>query len=132
MARSKKQPVPPALHELEAEVMEEIWRHDEVSVREVMEILNRRASKPRAYTTYMTIMARLDGKGLLKRRREGKADLYSGVYSRDEYRELRADAEVQALVSEFGDVALAHFARQMNQLDPQRLKELRRLARRDD
>ena len=124
--------VPPPLHELEAEVMEEMWARGEASVREVMEALNADADKERAYTTYMTIMTRLDGKGLLERRREGKADLYSGVYSRDEYRELRADAEVQALVSEFGDVALAHFARQMNQLDPQRLKELRRLARRDD
>jgi predicted transcriptional regulator len=132
MARSRKDPVVPALHELEAEVMEEVWRHDEISVREMMENLNRRARSPRAYTTYMTIMARLDEKGLLKRRREGKADQYSAVYDRDEYRELRAGAEVSALVSEFGDVALAHFARQMNELDPQRQKELRRLARRAD
>jgi predicted transcriptional regulator len=129
MARARKRPVLPALHELESEVMEEVWRHDEISVRELMEILNRRARTPRAYTTYMTIMARLDEKGLLKRRREGKADRYSSVYTRDQYRELRAGAEVSALVSEFGDVALAHFARQMNELDPQRLKELRRLAK---
>jgi predicted transcriptional regulator len=132
MARAKKTPVPPALHELEAEVMEEVWRHDEISVRELMDVLNRQARNPRAYTTYMTIMARLDGKGLLKRRREGKADRYSAVYSRDAYRELRARAEVDALVSEFGDVALAHFARQMTALDPQRQRELRRLARRAD
>lgn len=130
MARSRKRPVLPPLHELEAEVMEEVWRHDEISVREVMERLNRRASSPRAYTTYMTVMARLDDKGLLKRRREGKADRYCAVYGRDEYRELRAGAEVNALVSEFGDVALAHFARQMDELDPKRLKELRRLATR--
>ncbi|HEY2594161.1 MAG TPA: BlaI/MecI/CopY family transcriptional regulator [Chloroflexota bacterium] len=131
MARSRKRPVVPALHELEAEVMEEVWRGDrEISVRELMERLNRRARSPRAYTTYMTIMARLDEKGLLRRRREGKADRYSAVYGRDEYRELRAGAEVSALVSEFGDVALAHFARQMDGLDPQRQKELRRLARR--
>ena len=129
MPRKTKHPILPALHELETEVMEEVWRHDEISVRELMEILNRRARTPRAYTTYMTIMSRLDEKGLLKRRREGKADHYRGVYTRDEYRELRARSEVSALVSEFGDVALAHFARQMNDLDPQRLKELRRLAK---
>ena len=132
MARLRKRPAPPSLHELEAEVMEEVWRHDEISVRALMEILNGRTSKPRAYTTYMTIMARLDGKGLLKRRREGKADHYSGVFSRDEYRELRAQSEVQALVSEFGDVALAHFARQMNELDPDRLRQLRRIARKSE
>ncbi len=121
--------MPPALHELETEVMEEVWRHEEISVRELMEFLNRRASKPRAYTTYMTIMSRLDDKGLLGRRREGKADRYFAVFSREEYRELRAQSEVRELVSEFGDVALAQFAREMNQLDPQRLRELRRIAR---
>jgi predicted transcriptional regulator len=62
--------IPPELHELEEEVMEEIWRHDEISVREVTESLNAQADKPRAYTTYMTIMGRLDRKGLLTRRRE--------------------------------------------------------------
>lgn len=112
--------------------MEEVWRHGEISVRELMDSLNQRASKPRAYTTYMTIMSRLEDKGLLSRRREGKADHYSGVLSREQYRELRAQSEVHELVSEFGDVALAQFAREMNQLDPQRLRELRRIARRSE
>jgi predicted transcriptional regulator len=42
-----------------------------------MDALNKRTSKPRAYTTYMTIMARLHKKGVLDRRREGKTDLYA-------------------------------------------------------
>jgi predicted transcriptional regulator len=129
MARRKRPRVPPPLHELEAEIMNEAWRHEELSVRELMERLNRRAEKPRAYTTYMTVMSRLDGKGLLSRRREGKTDFYSPTFSRDEYRSLRAQAEVQGLVREFGDVALAQFARKMDELDPKRLQELRRLAR---
>ena len=108
--------------------MNEAWRHEELSVRELMERLNRRAKKPRAYTTYMTVMSRLDGKGMLSRRREGKADVYRPTFSRDEYRGLRAQAEVQGLVREFGDVALAQFARKMDELDPKRLEELRRLA----
>jgi predicted transcriptional regulator len=121
--------IPPALHELESEVMEEVWRQGETSVRAVMETLNDHADKPRAYTTYMTIMSRLDGKGLLERRREGRTDLYSPVYTRDEHAERRASAEVEALVDQFGDVALGHFARQMAQLDPDRRRALQRLAR---
>jgi predicted transcriptional regulator len=62
-------PIPPPLHELEAEVMEEVWRQQEAPVRAVMDALNGRAKKPRAYTTYMTIMARLHTKALLLRRR---------------------------------------------------------------
>ena len=120
---------PPPLRELESEVMEEVWDQGETSVRAVMEALNARAAKPRAYTTYMTILSRLDGKGMLERRREGRTDLYRPVYTRDEYAEIRASAEVEALVDQFGDVALGHFARQMARLDPDRRRALQRLAR---
>jgi predicted transcriptional regulator len=120
----------PRLHELESEVMEEIWTAGEVNVRAVMDALNERAEKPRAYTTYMTIMARLHRKGVLDRRREGNTDVYSPVLDRDEYMTARARAEVEGLVAEYGDVALTHFAQQVAQLDPERRRALQRLARR--
>jgi predicted transcriptional regulator len=121
--------IPPELHELEEEVMDEIWRHDEISVREVTEALNEHADRPRAYTTYMTIMGRLDRKGLLARRREGKTDFYRPVYTRADYADLRAGAEIDSIVDQFGEVALAHIARQMAQLDTQHRRALERLAR---
>jgi predicted transcriptional regulator len=129
MARSSKQgDPPPPLHELEAEVMEELWGSGESSVRDVMRTLNRRGPD-RAYTTYMTVMARLHKKGLLTRRRDGKADYYAPAFGRDEYMARRARAEVDELVSQYGDVALSHFARQVASLDPARRRALQRLAR---
>jgi predicted transcriptional regulator len=122
-------PAPPPLHELESEVMNEVWHQQEATVRTVMEALNAAAHKARAYTTYMTILSRLDGKGLLQRRREGKTDYYRPAHTREEYAELRAQAEVEALVDQFGDIALSHFARQMAQLDPDRRRALERLVR---
>ncbi len=119
---------PPALHELETEVMDELWTSGEAPVRAVMNALNKRASKERAYTTYMTVMARLHTKGLLDRHRKGKTDFYQPVLSREEFLERRARSEVEALVDEFGDLALTHFARQMSQIDPKRLRALQRLA----
>ena len=121
--------MPPPLHELEAEVMEEMWERGEASVRQLMEALNADADKERAYTTYMTIMTRLDGKGLLERRREGKTDFYTPLYTRDQYADLRARAELDSVVDQFGDLALAHIARQWARLDPQRRRALQRLAR---
>jgi predicted transcriptional regulator len=112
---------------LEAEVMAEVWRRGETTVREVLETLNR-GEKQRAYTTVMTIMARLDEKGLLKRRRAGKTDHYRPVLSREDYQETRARAEVAELVADYGDLALAHFARQLESLDPERRRKLRQLA----
>ena len=132
MARSRKRAdPPPPLHELEAEVMEELWRSGESSVRTVMQALNKKTNADRAYTTYMTVMARLHKKGLLARRRDGKADYYAPAYDREEYMTLRAGSEVDELVSQYGDVALSHFARQIATLDPARRRALQRLARKD-
>jgi predicted transcriptional regulator len=133
MARRRKsprnEPALPPLHELESEVMEEVWARGEASVRTVMDALNKRASKARAYTTYMTIMARLHKKGVLDRRREGKTDFYVPRLGRDEFMALRAPGQAEELVDQYGDVALSHFARQVASLDPARRRALQRLAR---
>ncbi len=122
---------PPALHELESELMQLIWELGECNVRTVLEELNDRSRKQRKYTTVMTTMARLDKKGLLIRRRDGRTDIYKPAMTRDEYLQARAAAEVGALVDNYGEAALVHFARQMDQLDPERREQLRRLARHD-
>jgi predicted transcriptional regulator len=109
--------------------MEEVWRREQTSVREVMEALNGRGEADRAYTTYMTIMSRLDSKGILSRRREGKTDFYRAVYTRDRYADLRARAAIDSVVDQFGDVALTHIARQMARLDPKHRRSLERIAR---
>ncbi|MBV9417112.1 MAG: BlaI/MecI/CopY family transcriptional regulator [Solirubrobacterales bacterium] len=109
--------------------MEVVWERGEAAVREVMEVLNDGAPKGRAYTTYMTIMSRLGDKGMLRRRREGKTDFYSPAYTRDQYTDLRARAEVESVLEQYGEVALAHIARQMAALDPPRRKALQRIAR---
>jgi predicted transcriptional regulator len=122
--------MPPVLHELEAEVMRELWERGPATVRDVLAALNARSARERAYTTVMTTMSRLSDKGLLVRSRAGKADVYEATMSRDVYAQLRAAAEVEALVDEFGDVALVHFVKAVGRLDPERRRELRRLARR--
>ena len=130
MARKQSKPKgPPPLHELESEVMEAIWSRGESSVRDVMDALNARAGKPRAYTTYMTIMARLHQKGVLDRRREGKTDFYAPKLDREQFMASRAAVEIEGLIAQYGDVALSHFARQVAQLDPARRRALQRLAR---
>jgi len=120
--------VPPPLHELEADVMEVVWERGEATVREVMEALNNGAQKERAYTTYMTIMGRLGAKGMLRRRREGKTDFYVPTYTRHQYSDMRARADIESVLEQYGEVALAHIARQMAALDPPRRRALQRLA----
>ncbi len=127
---SRRPPVPPALSAFETEVMEQVWRQGRITVRQVMLALNEPRRQDRAYTTYLTIMARLHRKGMLRRRRTGASDAYWPRVSREEYQDARARVEVGRLVDVFGDVALAHFAHHMSGLDPARLDELRREGKR--
>lgn len=108
--------------------MEVVWQSDAITVREVFEQLNARAPRQRAYTTFMTVMRRLAAKGVLERRREGKTDIYCAVLTAEEYAAARARAGVGALVDEFGELALAHFAAAVRELNPERRAKLEQLA----
>ncbi len=64
----------PALGAQELAIMKVVWRLKDVSVREVYETLRER--RPVAYTTVMTMMNTLEGKGYLKKALDGRAFRY--------------------------------------------------------
>jgi predicted transcriptional regulator len=113
---------------LESVVMERVWKRGPLTVRDVVEEIGR----PRglAYTTVMTVMVRLHGKGLLARERNGKTYLYRAVSTRDEHRALLSRDLARGLVSEFGDAALAAFSAELDEVDAQHRAALRRVAAR--
>jgi predicted transcriptional regulator len=113
---------PPHLEGVEAQVMEYVWQQEQATVRDVMTALN--THKPRAYTTYMTVLVRLHKKGLLEREERDGAMVYMPAITRQEY----VQADVKALIEQHGDLALSEFARQVAEMDPQRRAALRRLA----
>ena len=110
--------------------MEQVWALREATVRQVLEGLNaERPEAPRAYTTVLTIMQRLEAKGMIeKRRRADRADVYCAVLDREQYLGRRIDVEVSRLVEDFGELALMQFARRVDELDPERREALRRLG----
>jgi predicted transcriptional regulator len=71
------------LGELETELMERAWAHQEISVRALHQEMQGRL----AYTTLMTTLDRLYKKGLLRRRKEGKAYFYAAVLTEQQYQE---------------------------------------------
>jgi BlaI family transcriptional regulator, penicillinase repressor len=120
------------LHELESLVMAAVWDQGEATVRSVTDAVAEKVTDgPRSYTTILTVMTRLDTKGFLNRRREGKRDIYVAAVDRDEYMRVRSEIEVDALVEAYGDLALARFARTFAKLDPARQRALRRRAKGD-
>jgi predicted transcriptional regulator len=66
---------PQRLGNLETDVLEALWASaTPVSVRDVLALVRRRP--PLAYTTVLTVLDRLHAKGLVERRKDGKAFLY--------------------------------------------------------
>ncbi len=114
---------------LEAAVMERLWKRGRATVRDVVEDLGR--SRALAYTTVMTIMTRLHEKGLLARDRDGKTYIYRPAVSRQEHRERLSRELVRGLVDEFGDVALAQFAEELDGVDAAHRTALHRIAKGD-
>jgi predicted transcriptional regulator len=106
-----------------------VWRRGSASVGQVRADLNsRRGDRDElAYTTVMTVLARLHEKGILHRVKVGRGYVYRPAVSEEELVERMGRREIEQLLSRYGDVAVAQFASAMRELSPQHLAELRRL-----
>lgn len=121
-------PPPQSLRGLELAVMEEVWRLREATVAAVADAINDASGERRAYTTFLTVLRRLDAKALVTRERRGKTDHYAPALERDSYLEARTRASIDELVSTYGERALVHFARSIESLDAEQRAALERLA----
>jgi BlaI family transcriptional regulator, penicillinase repressor len=82
---------------LELDCMNTLWPMGEGTVREIRDRLAER--RPRAYTTIMTIMDRLARKGIVERRKSGRAYIYVPNLTAQE---ARSHALSQVVESFFG------------------------------
>lgn len=115
------------LGDLEADVMEVLWRRGEASIREVWEELRRRRSI--TFNSVMTVMNRLVEKRLL-RRADGRGRYrYAPRMDRAALLARVSRDVAEALVEEFGEVAVAQFVAVLRDADPEKLKALERLIR---
>jgi predicted transcriptional regulator len=76
---------------LELECMNALWPLGQATVRDIQQALA--ATRPRAYTTIMTILDRLAQKGAVVRQKAGRAWLYRPAFSAEEARS-RAIAQI--------------------------------------
>jgi predicted transcriptional regulator len=80
---------------LELECLRVLWPRGEGTVRDIRDALA--ASRPRAYTTIMTIMDRMAQKGIVTRRKSGRAWLYLPNISAEQAR----SGAVRSLIDHF-------------------------------
>ena len=118
------------LGSLELETMECMWQFGEAIVQQVVKAINRR--RPIAYTSVMTVMGRLVDKGLLSRTKDANRYLYEVAQNRKEYLQGISQKMVRAMVEDFGDVAIAQFLGEVDNMDAGKLTQLRQLVQEAD
>lgn len=98
------------LGDLEAEAMEITWElNRSVTIREVYEIMRERGKKG-SYLTLMTVMNRLEEKGILKIvATVQRANVFLPIYGKNEFLEIATGLIVESLVQDFPQQMALHF-----------------------
>ena len=113
---------------LEREMMEHLWRLEEASVASVHERIGGRL----AYTTIMTTLDRLYKKGILHRRKQGRAFFYSASFTREEFNQNLVKRALRFLLQEHNKETaplMAHLVETFKEHDARLLDELERMIR---
>lgn len=125
--KSSRDMLDSSLGTLEREVMTLVWHHGEINVREACDLLTSTV----AYTTVMTTLDRLFKKGLLARRKVGRAFVYRATATRGELEGAVATELVHGLLQR--DAAalpiLSSLVDAVSERDRALLDELERLVR---
>jgi predicted transcriptional regulator len=126
--RGARDPLGSALGPLERAVMDTLWEGGNFVVRDVRE----RLQQPFAYTTVMTTLDRLYKKGLVLRRREGRAFVYTAALQRHELEASMTTGLIDGMLA-FGAKAtqpfLSNLVDAVGDCDDKLLDELERLVR---
>lgn len=127
--RESKDPIARYLGQLQADVMQTIWAKETATVRETLDELNRRRKQKLAYTTVLTLITRLNARGLLQRIREGRGFRYRASMSREELLTALSDQLIDRLLNDFGEVGVARLGARLEELDAHRKQKLGRRRR---
>lgn len=91
---------------LELDCMNALWPLGEATVRDIQQALY--PTRPRAYTTIMTILDRLAQKGVLLRRKAGRAWVYRANLTADEARSHALEQLVNGFFAGSTDGLIKH------------------------
>lgn len=113
------------LGDLETDIMEILWKQNEMTVHDVhKKILSQRSI---AYTTVMTVMSRLEEKGLLRRVKEGNVFVYSPSIAKEQFTLSTVKKVINEILADFSTPALSSFVESLDEMDSDKIKELTKL-----
>jgi predicted transcriptional regulator len=115
---------------LEYAAMEALWEGAPANVGTVLKRINtgRSDDEQLAYTTVMTVLARLHDKGILERAKAGRGYDYTPRFAEGALVDHMSRQEVGDLVDRYGVVALTQFADALREADPKLLARLVAIA----
>ena len=122
---------PKQLSDLQIAILRVLWQRDEATVAQVQDAL-RDGGRELAHTSVATMLSRLESRGVVDRRTEGRQFVYRPLVAEDEVKRSMVSALTERLFA--GDpAALVHHLIDEGAIDAEELARLRRLvAGRDD
>jgi predicted transcriptional regulator len=93
---------------LELDCMNALWRLGQATVRDIHASLA--PTRPRAYTTIMTILDRLTQKGVVERQKSGRAWLYKAHLSADQARTHAVERVVEGFFQGSTEALASHLS----------------------
>lgn len=106
--------------------MNAVWDLGEVMARDVHDRVG--APNDLAYTTIAKVLDRLVAKGLCRRRRDGRMNLYRAAVPRERVERAEARATVSRLLGDAPRPAIAALVDAVEAIDPELLDELARVV----
>ena len=115
------------LGDLETAVMNVVWEKGEATVHDVRAALA--PQRDAAYTTVMTVMSRLAAKGVLRRRKSGRAYVYEPVAEQEQLAGSMLSGLVDRLYGGSSTRAIAHLLEAEESVTESELDRLELLIR---
>jgi predicted transcriptional regulator len=115
---------------LELDCMNALWPLEEATVRQVQEALA--PHRPRAYTTIMTILDRLAQKGVVARRKVGRAYVYVANLRNGEAQQHAVEQVIDGFFGGSRDALAAHLSGKENLAKSELVDQVSPAARADN
>ncbi len=116
------------LSDLQLDLMRVLWRSGELSVAEVTEAL---ADRDLAHTTVATLLTRLEKRGVVESRRDGRVLAYRASVSEAQVRRNMVSSLIAQVFRGDPKALLAHLLSE-REVAPGDLEQVRALLQRDD
>ena len=112
---------------LETDIMQLVWREKFTTVKKVHRALQ--DNRDIAYTTVMTTMTRLAEKGVLTRRRDGLAYVYTPAVTKRDFEAMMVRRVLDGLMDDYEEETITYLLDYLAERDPKKFEQIQKRLR---